>query len=523
MLVSVIIVLFILAAGVSYYMFYIRPKFDPVFRAELFEKQELLREAVLEYRKALEKNRGDYRSHYRLGNLYLRLDDLDQAFFHFEKLRQMDKFDSEVDRRDVLKKLANLYFLREEIDKAFQTYMDVLYSSPTDQDALYHVSFIALGQEEFDFAQKYFDRLVKVSKNDFEVYFGAGICSFQNQKITDALNYFKMAIAVKRDSDAANLAMAFALKKKKDLKPAMPFAAAVASASTDPAVEFISKRLLAFLNVESRQHDEAIKIFQEILDLARRSNMNEETLLTLYDLGYACVRGEKTGQAYDYWNELYQADRNYKKIQRLVTLLRKEMDRDPRKPGDEFEESVTDTIDDWVEEAFPPNFIWDICGLKSDKKFDLRNILVTTRISVGKESDGEPVKTRGDYTERLDQFCGLDNENFRIAANRVVSKMGYKVDQILQTYREADGVDFLAYSLATKDRTLVWVRRWTKNMVGEITLRNFAQAINDAKAKQGLLITTTDLTEAAKGNLDRLSKVTVIYPDQLSEFLRGII
>ena len=93
----------------------------------------------------------------------------------------------------------------------------------------------------------------------------------------------------------------------------------------------------------------------------------------------------------------------------------------------------------------------------------------------------------------------------------------------MQTYRESDGVDFLAVSLVSREKTLVWVRRWSKTMVGEITLRNFAQAINDSKAKQGIFITATDLTDAAKGNLNRLSKVTVIYPDQLNEFLRGLL
>jgi restriction endonuclease Mrr len=60
-------------------------------------------------------------------------------------------------------------------------------------------------------------------------------------------------------------------------------------------------------------------------------------------------------------------------------------------------------------------------------------------------------------------------------------------------------------------------------MVGEIPLRNFAQAINDIKAKQGLFLTTVDLTEPAKNNLKRLQKVTVVYPDELDDQLRGIL
>ena len=93
----------------------------------------------------------------------------------------------------------------------------------------------------------------------------------------------------------------------------------------------------------------------------------------------------------------------------------------------------------------------------------------------------------------------------------------------MQTYREADGVDFLAVNPETKDKVLIWVRRWTKTNVGEITLRNFAQAINDMKVKQGILITTADLTDIAKETLKQLSKILVIYPDEIEKLLRGLL
>ena len=108
-------------------------------------------------------------------------------------------------------------------------------------------------------------------------------------------------------------------------------------------------------------------------------------------------------------------------------------------------------------------------------------------------------------------------------ANRVVQKLGYKVDQILPTYRDTDGVDFMTVSVSTKEKTLIWVRRWTKITVGEIPLRNLAQSTNDLKARQGILITAAELTPAAEESLSRLSKVSVVHPDQLGEILDGLL
>jgi restriction endonuclease Mrr len=124
--------------------------------------------------------------------------------------------------------------------------------------------------------------------------------------------------------------------------------------------------------------------------------------------------------------------------------------------------------------------------------------------------------------ESLERFLSMDLENFRIAANRVALKLGYSVDEILNTYKESDGVDFMSHSVAGGSKCLIWVRRWKGTMVGEIPLRNFAQAINDIKATEGLFITTTGLSGPAETALKRLSKVTVVTPEQLRGLLTDI-
>jgi restriction endonuclease Mrr len=108
-------------------------------------------------------------------------------------------------------------------------------------------------------------------------------------------------------------------------------------------------------------------------------------------------------------------------------------------------------------------------------------------------------------------------------AYRVCEKLGLIIDEILNTYRESDGVDFLAFQKDNKTKTLVWVRRWKGTSVGEIPLRNFAQAINDAKAKQGYFITTSPLTPSAESILKNLEKVNVIYPEEMLKLLKGLV
>jgi len=105
----VILIIILVLAAATYYLMYIRPKLDPAYRAGEFEKQNLMREAAVEYKKLLEERPSDFLSHYRLGNIYIRLNEIDQALPHFEEIIRINRYNHEVDKVDVLKAMAKLY------------------------------------------------------------------------------------------------------------------------------------------------------------------------------------------------------------------------------------------------------------------------------------------------------------------------------------------------------------------------------------------------------------------------------
>ncbi len=513
----------VLVSGIFlYYTYYISPRLNPVKKAEKYLKNEQHNEAVLEYKKALDRNGADFVVHFRLANIYLQQKEIDQAVLHLEKILDLNAFNYEVEKLDVQKKLASAYQVRDEPEKAFQMYYDILRYYPVDQEALYNVTFMALGQEEFEIAQRYAEKLVNLMPNSFEVVFAAGMCNYQNKRINDASSYFKTAAALKPGSDIANLAAALTLQKKGDYRLALSYVQKIPENDNDPGVIFISRRLQGIILLQGRKHDEAIKIFEELLNFAKTNEMQEEVLLVLYDIGFVAAKAERTNQAYEYWNELYRLDKSYKKIQSLVMMLRKEMELDYRTAMEEPQSSLDDYTEAWLEEIFPADFLWNICGLKSDRKLNLKGIMTTARVQTAHGDESGLELGSGANFEKLERFNTMNVENFRIASNRLVAKMGYKVEQILQTYRENDGVDFLAVS-PEKEKTLIWVRRWTKARVGEIPFRNFAQAINDIKAKKGVFVTSSEITEAAEISLKNLSKVVVVQPDELASLLEGLV
>lgn len=519
MLTVFLIILVIILLSGAVYLLVVKPKQSPLNRAMELLKQNKLLEAIDEYRKSIALKTDAFDIHYKIAVLYNKLKNYDQSIIHLNEILRIDKYSVEVQKLTVLKMLAQAYYLINDIEKAFRTYFEILKINEDDDEAYYHIAFIALGQGEFDIAQRYFEKLVHL-RDDFESFFGAGICSYQNKKNADAVKYFKEALSLRPNSDIAVLAICFALQRVQKFSEAIAYIGKLAGRITEDEVKYISKRLLSFLNLEADKNEEGIRLLEELLNFTREKNMHEEVKLSLYDIGFACVKNSQLNQAYKYWEELYKIDNTYEDTRELLNLIKKDINRASIDDG--FENSIYDYVDDWERSAFPSNFLWNICGLKSDQIIDIKNVLVPAKMPKAREPRQTSVGEPGETVDRLTAFCSLDNESFRMASSRLALKLGYKVDEILHTYKDSDGVDILSQS-ADNDRVLIWVRRWKDSKVGEISLRNFAQAINDIRAKKGVFITSAELTGAAQHSLGKLSKVNVIYPADLNDLLKGLI
>jgi tetratricopeptide (TPR) repeat protein len=519
----ILLLLLIAVLIIAVYYFYIEPKSNHNKRAEEFLESNSLEDALTEYKKILEEHPYDFATHNRVANIYLRLKEYDQASLHFEKIIEINRYNYQVDKFEIQKKLSKIYIRRADIEKAFDLCHQILQTHPGDPDALYYVSFIALGQEEFDIAQYYFDKLVKVKRNDFDVAFGAGICCYQNKRISDAVNYFKIAVGLNEKSDIANIAFVFALNMQRDYKKTLPYIEKIITNCDDASVMFLARRLDAFAAIHMQKYNSALKKLEDLLEYVQKSELYEEEVLTRYDLGFACMKADQKKKAYEQWNHIAEHERSYRNIDRLVLLLRNEFNREG---GDvPFEETAHDYVEDWLIASFPEGLLWGICGLKSNVSIDVRSYV--TRVKQKgpvATAEGDVVSERSvsDSGDIIERYVNLEPDMFRLISNRAVEKIGYRVDEIMSTYRDPDGVDLMTTNKETKEKTYFWIRRWQKTKVGEIPVRNFAQAVNDLRVSKGVFMTAADVTESALAAAKRVSKIRIIAPDELKEHLKGL-
>jgi tetratricopeptide (TPR) repeat protein len=510
----------VILAVLAYYFFYLAPKLHPANRAAEYLKDGRIDDAIDEYKKILDENSFDFQTHYNLAMLFLQLNDVDQAAIHLQKILEIDRYNHIVEKINVQKTLAKIYEQRDEQENAFALYYDVVRMYPGDAEALYNTAFITLGQSEFDIAQRYFDKLVKQKDAGFDIMYGAGICSYMNQKFNEAVEYFKNAVTLRPESEVANISMILALLKKRDYRSALAFSNKLIGLSQDVNVKYIALRSAAFSEVLMKHFPEGLAKFEEVLEYARSNDLQDETVIALYDIGFACIKAESTKRAYDYWNELFSINRNFRNTADLIMTLRKDMEGTSKeKPSPQWD-AIREKSEEWMRSPYPEDFLWGICSLKASQQFDVKKYIVSTRVTSESDSDYADMGYSKNLIEKL---IALDTENFRIIANRVAEKMGYRVDQIMPSYRESDGVDLLTTKKDTKEKAVVWLRRWKQTKVGEIPLRNFAQQVNDVKAASGVFITTTPLTPEAEKTVQSLSKVKVVLPDELNSYLSGLV
>ena len=122
MLVSILITVAVILGVVAYYMNVVAPKRNPIIKADAFLKQNMINEAILEYRKALEKSPKNFNLHYKLAQLYFKVERIDQGALHLEEVMRIGIFNYEVEKMAVMRKLAQVYQQRDEQDEDAQPY-----------------------------------------------------------------------------------------------------------------------------------------------------------------------------------------------------------------------------------------------------------------------------------------------------------------------------------------------------------------------------------------------------------------
>lgn len=128
---------------------------------------------------------------------------------------------------------------------------------------------------------------------------------------------------------------------------------------------------------------------------------------------------------------------------------------------------------------------------------------------------------------KIESIYSLNLNNFKkLCQNIIQTKLSYSIlheysDNIIN-YEYGDDANYLAYPTgkSRKEVTLISFRRWKNTVVGELILRDFLMMVNEAEAKNGILILPVKLTNSAKSYAKHNDKITVYTRSQFETLLK---
>ena len=273
--------------------------------------------------------------------------------------------------------------------------------------------------------------------------------------------------------------------------------------------------------VNSRKN---LRLFNKIL----RNQQNLPYPGDLKQIIKTAVAFSDDSNEYDYLRKIYFALNPNVEEQQLQKLRNNMQIEDDEKYKNENYEKYVDKqyIDIWEnsvklwESSFNNiDSILDFAQL--EKTMDIEKILLECGINENNASSESVI------LKKVDKIYDITLASFKsICQDIIQKKLMYSAVQEyndhLIDYDYGDEVNYLAFASNKnkKDLTLISFKRWKNTEVGELIIRDFILLINEAGAKNGILILPVELTSSARSYAMHNNKIKVYTRNQFNYMLR---
>lgn len=512
--------LFLLALGALYY-FTIYDRGSVYDRALSLAKSGNYMDARALIRSRVERNPDDVRAHYFMSRIYAEEGNEDQELDHLKQIKRINRYASDISPTQVIGRIAQIYYKGDRLGEAFENYLDLLQFDPNNESALAHISFLAIGQGEFETAEKYFKRLVKAAPTvaDYHIARGVGLAMLRDKD--DALEELKLGLAQNPKNQAAQFLTALQSFKNNDIEGAAKILEELLARVTDTYIAYITNRLATVVSYLAQDYESAVKHAERCLDTALKEEWDGEEYDARLSTAYMAMLSGNLDKANEHLLELEirnPTDDLVMKISDFRMDLEEQvaqMDQvSPR--GFDF----VSHLQDWARQRFHDDALFRLSGLKMEQEFDV--LAYFTSEGAVKKTDPSQ-DSAVDPDELIARFNSLKGDSFKSACQSIIALLGFKLQKELQ-YRDKDGADFIAVSLADKKvKALFRIRQWSGAPISDIFLRDQQNYMNELKVNQGFVVAGARLTGGAEQALEQLKKITVVNELAFGEILQKVL
>ena len=505
-------------AGALYY-FFVLERGNVFYRAFALARAGNYVDARAILRSKVELESDNPRGHYYMSRIYSMEGNEEQELEHLLKVKRIGRYMGEVNATQVLSRLAQLYYEQDRLGDSFENYLEVLQYDPGNEVALAYVAFMAVGQGEFEVADRFFRRLVKAAPNNADYQIARGVTQAM-LKSKEARESLKMGVDLAPGNQTAQFLYALHSFREGDANSALSVLGTLLPQLTDTYVSFIGSKLATAVYYLTGEYEKALEHAENCLNAAMKENWEEEEYDARMSVAYMAMLNGDLEKANEHLLELEirnPADETVMKVSDFRMDLEEQVAQidqvSPR--GFDFRAHMQD----WIRNRFPSDALYRLSGLQQDVEFDLLRYFTKD----GSVRKVEPAKEGVDPMAMIEKFNSLKGELFLSACTRIITSLGYRIKKTLP-YRDKDGADFLSSSAEDKKITALFrIRQWKNQPISDIFLREQQNYMNEHKANLGFVVAGAKLTSGAEAALKNLKKITVINEEDLGELLQKIL
>ena len=181
--------------------------------AKIYEKEGGRRKAIDEYVMAVDLNKQDYNSYYRIAELLQELDKPNEAITMLNNLLR-----NKPDFYEASNLLGDLLCKQERFKEAVNVYTDALKYRPMDFELYYSLGIVYTRLNDFPSAKECYEKAAEINHRLYSAHYNLGQIALIEKDIDTAERYFKECLMSEELEAKAyyQLAKIYAIKNEKD-------------------------------------------------------------------------------------------------------------------------------------------------------------------------------------------------------------------------------------------------------------------------------------------------------------------
>ncbi len=514
--VSIFIVLAALA-GVVYFIF-VKDRSNVYQKALDLAQRGDYTDARGMVRARISRDPDDVLAHHTLARVYALEGNDESELSHLLEVRRIGSYTQEITPIQVLNRIGEIHYQRDRYRESFEIYMESQRFSQTNEEALAHLAFMAIGQGEFDVAETFFRKLVRSAPNvaEYHIARGVGLAVLKNK---EAMKELELGLALEPNDQTARFLNCLQATRQTETNKAKELLDSLLPMVTSPQVMHITNRLAVSVFYMMRDFNKALEHAERVLVSAVKEGWEQEEYDARLSVAYMAMLSGQMEKANENLLELEIRNPSDDLVLK-ISDFRMDLEEgaatvdkvSPR--GFDF----TTHLQDWLRRRFPDDAIYQLSGLRMDERFAVLDFFT---------KDGSPrmrtAEIQIDPAALIEKFNSLRDDGFMAACEGIIGIQGYRIEKTLP-YRDRDGADFVAVEKGEKKtKALFRIRKWKNQPISDIFLRDMQNYMNELKVSGGFVVAGARLTSGAEEALKNLRKITVINEYDLGSVLQKVL